>query len=1432
MLNSGFTTTISNSKLMGNETDRIIEDPLYVSEGHCFGLTFPGTGAHLRNLSFLRESLIQNNSFGNEIPPEIGRLPRLQLLQLSNNLIGGQIPVNICRCANLVYIDFSHNGLVGEVPVELGSLSKLEIVITKANNLTGSISPFANLSSLRHLCLDNNYFDGSIPDGFGRLKNLQTLALSINRLSGVIPASLFNHSSLTTFDVIINQIQGSLPWDLGIILPNLEGFSISENQFTGSISVSILNASKLYSLEMVKNKLTGKVPNLSRPQNLKWLLLTNNQLGSGEADDLNFIFSLINATNLHRLEVNINNFGCKFPEYIGNLSRNLEYLNLDNNHIFRNTPSRIVNLVGLQSLSMQLNQFTGTIPSEIRKLQNLHILNLDNNSLSGDIPSSLGNLSLLSKLALRINNFQGSNPPSLGNCNLSQNKLSGSLPTEVASLINLCHLDVSYNLLSSEIPSTLGHCTSLEMLRLGNNFFNGTIPSSLSFLRGLGELGLANNNLSGEIPMYLESFILLQNLNLSFNNFEGVVPTQGVFSNANTISVVGNSKLCGGVAELNLPKCNLKVDEKRRSNSALALALSIPFGFVGLALVGCVLYLCWFKKRRKDSPDSSKNLLLRVSYQTLVKATDGFSIFRSVYKRVIDGRIVTVKSFASECEALRNIGHRNLVKVLTESSVLRNISINRCCSLIYENILFADISHCEFVSGLMGNETDRLSLLAIKAKIVEDPLHVLSSWNDSIHFCQWQGVTCGRRHQRRVTALDLQSRELVGSISPHLGNLSFLRELLLQNNSFGNEIPPEIGRLPRLQILQLSNNLIGGQIPVNISRCANLIYINFSHNGLVGEVPVELGSLSKLAIVNIEVNQLTGTIPSGIGNLQNLHELNLLNNSLSGNIPSSLGNLSLLSKLVLGLNNFQGNIPPSLGNCSNLQKLFLSQNNLNGTIPKQVVSISSLSIYLDLSQNQLSGSLPMEVAKLINLGYLDVSKNLLSGEIPSTLGSCTSLETLRLGNNFFNGTIPSSLSFLRGLSELDLANNSLSGEIPVYLESFILLQNLNLSFNNFEGVVPTQGVFCNVSKISVVRNSKLCGGVAELKLPKCNFKFRNRRKDTHSDSSKNSLLRVSYQTLVKATDGFSSFNLIGVGSFGSVYKGVIDGRIVAVKVLNLLRHGASKSFVSECEALRNIRHRNLVKVLTACSTVDYQGHDFKALIYEFMVNGSLEEWLHPNPNEDLSNEEFRKLNLFQRLNIVIDIVCALNYLHNQGQTPIVHCDLKPSNILLDKDMTGHVGDFGLAKFLADHATHDLSTSETRFIGIRGTIGYTAPEYGMGSEILAYGDIYGFGILMLEMFTGKRPTDEIFKDGLSLHSFVKEALPGSASEISDPILFQTEGEEEEENSIRSEKIVECLSLILEIGVNCSSDLPRERMEINDVAAKLHFIKDALLGSEIH
>nr|XP_023896911.1 probable LRR receptor-like serine/threonine-protein kinase At3g47570 [Quercus suber] len=168
--------------------------------------------------------------------------------------------------------------------------------------------------------------------------------------------------------------------------------------------------------------------------------------------------------------------------------------------------------------------------------------------------------------------------------------------------------------------------------------------------------------------------------------------------------------------------------------------------------------------------------------------------------------------------------------------------------------------------------------------------------------------------------------------------------------------------------------------------------------------------------------------------------------------------------------------------------------------------------------------------------------------------------------------------------------------------------------------------------------------------------------------------------LLNATNGFSSTNLIGVGSFGSVYKGIFDHdrQTVAIKVLNPLRYAASKSFKAECKALRNIRHQNLVKVLTACLSIDYEGHDFKALVYEFLENGNLEEWLHPTPRIHEALKEPKSLSLLQRLNIAIDVASALDYLHHHCQVPIVHCDFKPSNVLLDYEIIGHVGDFGLA----------------------------------------------------------------------------------------------------------------------------------------------------------
>ncbi|KAK3428353.1 hypothetical protein EUGRSUZ_F04396 [Eucalyptus grandis] len=763
------------------------------------------------------------------------------------------------------------------------------------------------------------------------------------------------------------------------------------------------------------------------------------------------------------------------------------------------------------------------------------------------------------------------------------------------------------------------------------------------------------------------------------------------------------------------------------------------------------------------------------------------------------------------------------------------------------------------------NETDRVALLAFKAGITGDPFGVLNSWNNSIGFCQWYGVTCSWKH-RRVTALDLSSQRLSGSISPHIGNHSFLREIWLVNNTLDHEIPPQVGQLRRLCHLRLDNNSLVGEIPKNISICSNLVTLVLQGNRLIGEIPGELGSLSKLQafenrlsgiipssllnlsslaffyvgqnwiqgtlptsigltfpvleefsvhenqleglippsisnctklvllqlanntfsgkvpsfenmhklqklaldynhlgsgkagdlnflcsltnntkllkvditmnkfggmlskcignlsttlthfvawgnqingeipeeieklvnleILNMDLNKLSGVIPSNFGNLQNLVALALGGNNLGGTIPSPLGNLTKLMALDSHGNNFHGKIPSQLSNCQSLYYLDLSHNNLSGTIPPQLIGLTSLTIIVNLSHNHLVGVLPTEVGNLGALTALDISDNLLVGEIPSSLGDCTSLTTLRMGGNFFHGSIPQSIKSLGGIEEMDLSCNNLSGQIPEFLTIFHSLKVLNLSYNKFQGMLPREGVFKNATGTSIIGNNELCGGLPEFHLPNCIYKGSKRRKiniiilskkvnKPVSSSIDDSCPNVSYGTLLKATDGFSSMSLIGVGSFGFVYRGILegDGTIVAVKVFHLVRCGALKSFIAECEALKNIRHRNLLKILTVCSSTDYQGNDFKALVYQFMDNGNLERWLHPNPTSSHSNELPKKLNFSWRINIAIDVAFALDYLHHRCHIPIVHCDLKPSNVLLDAQMVAHLGDFGLVKFL-------------------------------------------------------------------------------------------------------------------------------------------------------
>ncbi|XP_026439189.1 LRR receptor-like serine/threonine-protein kinase EFR [Papaver somniferum] len=461
-------------------------------------------------------------------------------------------------------------------------------------------------------------------------------------------------------------------------------------------------------------------------------------------------------------------------------------------------------------------------------------------------------------------------------------------------------------------------------------------------------------------------------------------------------------------------------------------------------------------------------------------------------------------------------------------------------------------------------QTDRLALLAFKDKITDDPLGVLNSWNASSHCSNWTGITCSRRHPSRVTRLVLESMGLVGTISPYIGNLSFLRvisllsTLDLGSNQFTGSVPPSLGNLKNLTRLNIERNYLGrGDIDGlrflnSLPNCSKLETLSISFNNFSGQLPDSIANLStKLTILYVGANNI-------FGKLSNLISLDLSGNQLTGKIPSNICNNTRLERISFSTNKLQGGIPPIFGNC---QKMMLT------------------------------GDLPSEVGNLNRIVYLYLSNNQLSGRIPDSLGKCIGLEELSLAGNLFEWVIPASLASLEGLQRLDMSGNKLSGRIPKYLESFVSLKYLNLSSNDFEGEVPKQGIFKNVTGFSVRRNDKLCGGIPLLHLPSCPrpgfdkaskrsplkrllliifgvvvcvillgffliwFWRRKATKKTSSPLSNpldNMFQKVSYNELLKATNGFSAENLVGVGSYGSVYKGLLSlthevTTVVAVK---------------------------------------------------------------------------------------------------------------------------------------------------------------------------------------------------------------------------------------------------------------------------------------------
>jgi len=705
----------------------------------------------------------------------------------------------------------------------------------------------------------------------------------------------------------------------------------------------------------------------------------------------------------------------------------------------------------------------------------------------------------------------------------------------------------------------------------------------------------------------------------------------------------------------------------------------------------------------------------------------------------------------------------------------------------------------------------------------------------------------------QLVSLDVSFNYLNGRIPSSLGSLSKLKDLIMLMNQLEGDIPAELMYNQQLENLILDYNKLTGTIPSGLKNCTNLNWISLSSNKLSGRIPSWIGSLGKLAILKLSNNSFYGQIPPELGDCKSLLWLDLNSNLLSGSIPSTLAKQSgfMAVTLVVGkkfvyLRNDGSKECRGTGNL--LEFAGIRQEALDRIPTRNTCNFTR--IYMGNTQPTFNHNGSMI--------FLDLSFNKLEGSIPKELGSMSYLSILNLGHNNLSGPIPPQLGGLKAIGVLDLSHNHLSGQIPTSLAGLTLLTEIDLSNNELAGVIPETGQFETFPAYRFYNNSGLCG----YPLPSCDSKsngnasghqrhkrqaslagsvamgllfslfiifalfivateVKKRRKkkersldiyaDGNSQSGTNSawkftsnrealsinlatfenpLRRLTFADLLEATNGFHDDSMIGKGGFGDVYKAQLkDGTVVAIKKLIHISGQGDREFTAEMETIGKIKHRNLVPLLGYCKV----GEE-RLLVYEYMKYGSLDDVLHNQKKAGI------KLNWAARRKIAIGAARGLAFLHHNCIPHIIHRDMKSSNVLIDENLEARVSDFGMARLMSAMDTH-LSVST-----LAGTPGYVPPEYYQSFRCSTKGDVYSYGVVLLELLTGKQPTDSADFGDNNLVGWVRQHAKMRVTDVFDPELVK-----EDPNLV-----VELLEH-LKVACACLDDRPWKRPTMIQVMA---------------
>ncbi|KVI03209.1 Concanavalin A-like lectin/glucanase, subgroup [Cynara cardunculus var. scolymus] len=486
----------------------------------------------------------------------------------------------------------------------------------------------------------------------------------------------------------------------------------------------------------------------------------------------------------------------------------------------------------------------------------------------------------------------------------------------------------------------------------------------------------------------------------------------------------------------------------------------------------------------------------------------------------------------------------------------------------------------------------------------------------------------------------------------------------------------------------------------------NVFSVSMSFMGFTGSLSPRIRVLSKLTILSLQGNQITGGIPEEFGNLTSLTMLDLESNRLTGQIPSSLGNLKNLQFLILSQNNLEGPIPDSLSSLPNLTSILLGFNNFSGQIPDRLFQVSKF----NFTGNRLNCGFNNTHPCTSSSG--DASKKSMAGIIIGVIGGvlgllllgCLMLVLWRGRHKGYKREVFVDVAGVKSLFSLFIWTTCHTR--PSTIHAYLV----------WPSPLPTRLPQPYIQRVYFHFLVNMETRLLELR--------GSRKREVDRRIAFGQLKRFAWRELQLATDNFNERNVLGQGGFGKVYKGVLaDNTKVAVKRLTDYESpGGDAAFQREVEMISVAVHRNLLRLIGFCTTPTE-----RLLVYPYMQNLSVAYRLRElKPGEAVLDWETRK-------RVALGTARGLEYLHEHCSPKIIHRDVKAANVLLDEDFEAVVGDFGLAK-LVDVRKTNVTTQ------VRGTMGHIAPEYLSTGKSSERTDIFGYGIMLLELVTGQRAID--------------------------------------------------------------------------------------------